>query len=107
MAESSKLTWLEDYTQAMSQARKEKKLLLIHFYKPEDQKHPERRNAADSVVNVEREMEEPGIHEQFEKYVLARLPVDTKITVQGDPLRLLGHRAFEQLRNGPGIAVID
>ncbi len=105
--ESSKLTWLEDYTQAMSQAREEKKLLLIHFYKPEDQKHPDAPDAADSVVNVERAMEEPGIREQFEKYVLAKLPTDTQITVDGDPLRLLGHRAFEQLRNGPGIAVID
>jgi hypothetical protein len=101
------LVWLDNYSQAMDQAKAEKKLMLVHFYRPSDQDRKEAGAAGDSVVNVERALEEPGIREKLDDYVLAKLPLDAEITSKGKSLRLLSHGAFSELHNGAGIAVID
>ncbi len=105
--QGAKLVWLDNYTKAMDQAQAEKKLMLVHFYRPEDQKREAAATAADSVVNVEEALSDGKLADKLADYVLVKLPVDAKITIKGEPTRLLGHRAYAELRNGPGIAVID
>jgi hypothetical protein len=100
-------TWLEDYSQAMAQAKAEKKLMLIHFFRPSDQQRSEAQAAGDSVVNVEKAFNQPSIREKLSGYVLAKLPIDSQITVKGQTIRLLDHGAFSELHKGPGLAVID
>jgi len=91
----------------MDQAKAEKKLMLIHFYRPSDQKRSEAANAGDSVVNVEKAFNQPAIREKLSGMVLTKLPIDAQITVKGQTIRLLDHGAFSELHKGPGLAVID
>ena len=81
--------------------------MLIHFFRPEDQRRAEAAEAADSVANIEKALQEAGIRDKLDQYVLAKLPVESRINVKGESLRLLSHKAFAELRNGPGIAVVD
>ncbi|MCC7086098.1 MAG: hypothetical protein IT427_13935 [Pirellulales bacterium] len=101
------LVWLEDYRAATDRAKAEKKHVLLHFYRPEDQVKKLAPAAIDSVVNIESELTEPGIRERLDNYLLVKVPVQTEIKVKGKPIQLLNHGAFSELRNGPGLAVID
>lgn len=101
------LVWLDNYREAMDQAKAEKKLVLIHFYRAADQNRKEAVAAIDSVANIEKALEEPGIRERLDRYVLAKLPVESEIKVKGESVRLLNHGAFSELRKGPGVAVVD
>lgn len=101
------LVWLDGYKEAMKQGEREHKLMLIHFFRPEDQRRAEAAEAADSVANIEKNFEQDGVREKLDKFVLTKLPVNTSINVHGEEVRLLSHKAYAELRNGPGIAVID
>ena len=104
---SEKPEWLDDYVDAMDRAKAEGKLMLIHFYRSSDQRRKEAGQAADSVANIERAFSSPAIGEKLGDFVLVKLPIDTAISVQRKPLKVLDHAAFSELHKGPGIAVID
>src|SRR6266496_3846341 len=53
--------WLDNYSDAMRQAKADKKLMLIHFYRPSDKRRQEAADAADSVVNIEKQFNRPSI----------------------------------------------
>jgi hypothetical protein len=106
-APAKPLVWLNDYRAATNQAKAENKLVLIHFYRESDQAKKEARAAIDSIANIEKALEEPGVRERLDRYVLAKLPVDAEIKIDGEPTRLLRHGAFSEIRNGPGLAIID
>jgi hypothetical protein len=99
--------WMDDYVAAMDKARAENKLMLIHFFRASDQRRKEAGQAADSVANVEQAFSTPEIQPKLGDYVLVKLPIDTAITYQRKPLKVLDHAAFSELHKGPGIAVID
>ena len=101
------LDWHDDYQAAVDRAEANKKLLLIHFYRPSDQSRKEAASAIDSIESIETALGQPGIRERLDNYVLAKLPVETEIQVDGKAVRLLEHGAFRELRGGPGIAVVD
>jgi hypothetical protein len=99
--------WLDSYSEAMRKAKAEKKMLLIHFFRPGDQRRQEAPDAADSVVNIERCFSQRSVCESLGGFVLAKLPLDASITTGGKPQKLLDNPAFVELHKGPGIAVID
>jgi len=99
--------WLDSYSEAMRQAKAEKKMMLIHFFRPADQRRQEAPDAADSVINVERCFSKRSVVETLGGFVLVKLPLDTSITVAGRPQKLLDNAAFVELHKGAGIAVID
>jgi hypothetical protein len=99
--------WIESYSEAMKQAKADKKMMLIHFYRPSDQRRQEAPDAADSVVNIEKQFNRPSIREALDRFVLTKLPVDATITTGGKVQRALSHQAFAEMHGGPGIAVID
>jgi hypothetical protein len=101
------LVWMDDYSQAMKQAKEEKKLMLIHFYRPSDQQRAEASAAGDSVVNIEQALNQPAVREKLDGFVLTKLPIDSQISVKNKIIRLLDHAAFSELHKGPGIAIID
>jgi hypothetical protein len=101
------LVWMDNYSQAMKQAKDEKKLMLIHFYRQSDQQRAEASTAGDSVVNIEQAMNQPAVREKLDGFVLTKLPIDSQISVKGQTIRLLDHAAFSELHRGPGFAVID
>jgi len=104
---SEKPEWADDYVDAMDRAKAEGKLMLIHFYRSSDQRRKEAGKAADSVENIERAFATPEIQEKLGDFVLVKLPIDTTITVQRKPIKVLDHAAFSELHKGPGIAAID
>src|SRR5262245_7456827 len=106
-AAASSGVWLESYSDAMRQAKADKKLMLIHFFRPSDQRRQEAPDAADSVVNIEKQFNRPSIRESLDRFVLTKLPVDATITTGGKSQRVLSHQAFAEMKGGPGIAVID
>jgi hypothetical protein len=101
------LKWVEDYNQAMKQAVDEKRLMLVHFYRPSDQRRTEAADAGDSVVNIESALNQRGLCEKLAGYVLTKLPLDAQANSKGEKVRLLDHGAFSELHKGPGLAVID
>jgi hypothetical protein len=82
-------------------------MLLVHFYRPADQQRKEAGAAGDSIVNVEKSLNEPGIREKLDGYVFAKLPLDAEIVSKGNKVKVLSHGAFSELHNAAGIAVID
>ncbi|HEY2827924.1 MAG TPA: hypothetical protein VGJ04_10015, partial [Pirellulales bacterium] len=102
-----KLVWLDDYSDAMKQAKEQKKMMLVHFFRPSDQKRTEAVAAGESVVNIENAFEQPAVRENLDSFVLVKLPIDSQINAKGKSIRLLEHGAFSELHKGPGIAVID
>src|SRR5262245_34615099 len=104
---TGKAVWLADYSQAMDQAKAEKKMMLVHFYRASDQKRREAADAMDSVVNVEETFNDLAANHKLDAFVLTKLPLDAEMKIQGKTQRLLDHGAFTELHKGPGIAVID
>ncbi|HZZ28049.1 MAG TPA: hypothetical protein VFE46_08610 [Pirellulales bacterium] len=91
----------------MNQAKAEKKMMLIHFFRPSDQKRAEASVAGDSVSNVEKAFSQLTVPEKLDSFILVKLPIDTQISTKGQNIRLLDHGAFSELHKGPGLAVID
>ncbi len=89
--------WLDDYAAALQKAKTEQKMLLVHFCQDRDP----------NCAAIERTLMAPQIRHTLQRYVLARVSTDASISQQGQPLRLLSHSSFSELRSGPGLAVID
>jgi hypothetical protein len=88
-----------DYRKAMTEAVESRKMLFIYFYDP--QMTPARK-AFESLTLSHLE-----IQEKLRRYVVAKLPIDARITVDGQPLTLLAHASFAEMLGRPGVAVID
>jgi hypothetical protein len=89
--------WLSDYSEAIGQAKRDQKMLLVHFCKPGDP----------NCQAIEQTLARPELRGNLQRYVLARVGTDSTISQQGRPIRLLDHPSFSDLRRGPGLAVID
>lgn len=91
--------WLTDYSQAMSQANSERKMLFIYFHDPEVT--PARRAFEERVLRQEQ------IVEQLGHYVTLQLPLDATIKTGGKTITLLEHAAFREMHGRQGVAIID
>ncbi len=92
--------WLDDYGAATRAAVESQKLLLIFFH--------EKQMTADgkgfqATVNADDELQRL----LREHYVVAKLPVDTAVKIDGNETTLLEHSSFGEMRRGPGIAIVD
>jgi hypothetical protein len=93
--------WHSEYRPAMQAAAESRKLLLIWFFDPAD---------GDGSANFEaRVLGSSAVAERLaRRFVVARLPLDAIIDREGDkPLALIGHPAFAELGQGPGLVIID
>lgn len=88
-----------DYNKAMQEAVQSRKMMFIYFYDP---RMTAARRAFETLTLSQLE-----IQEKLKRYVVARLPIDARITVDGQPLELLSHAAFTEMLGRPGVAVID
>jgi hypothetical protein len=95
---SKRIVWQTDYAQAMAQARREQKMLLVYF----------RSNGADPLRDeFENSLRDRRLYEPMSKSVIVFLPLDAASKTGSQPSTLLSHPAFEELQNGPGVAMID
>jgi hypothetical protein len=74
-------------------------MLFIYFYEP---KMTAARSAFETMTLSHLE-----IQEKLRRYVVVKLATDAEITLDGKPVKLLGHAAFAEMLNRPGVAVID
>jgi hypothetical protein len=95
----AELVWHTDYAEAVRVAQEQHKTLFIYFRKPVPDAASEAfetRSLVESVVAPHRD-----------RYVWARLPLDVTITVDGQPIKVLKHDAFRDMRERQGIAMVD
>ncbi len=90
---------LTHYGLAMLHAKAQKKMLLLWFYEPTP---GEAQTRFETDVLLSDDM-----RELLERCVVVKLPTDTVIQFQGQPLRLLDHEAFKEMNHGRGLAMID
>lgn len=93
------LAWMDDYGAAMKQAEMGRRMMLVYFYDPQAT-DVQRRFEAENLAN-------PQTAARLEKYVLVRLPLDYEVSVGGEVSKLLDHDAFKELKQRPGVAIID
>jgi len=99
-ADSEKpLEILTHYGLAMLHAKAQKKMLLLWFYDP-------RPGEAQSRFETDVLLSD-DVRELLERCVVVKLPTDTVIQFQGQPLTLLDHEAFKEMKRGRGLAMID
>ncbi|MFZ1934382.1 MAG: thioredoxin family protein [Thermoguttaceae bacterium] len=90
--------WLSSYRDAVTAADRQNKMLLIYF----------RDRGTGQCERLEKEtLDDPQVRGKLRDYVCVRLPVDTKITVQGKQVVLLEHEAFREMLGRPGVAIVD
>ena len=82
--------WHTDYFEAYRRAQQEESLLLISFCDGERFYAPQ-----------------PEVVGALEPFVLLKVPVTAAITVDGETKSLIGHKCFQSLDDGPGLAVVN
>jgi hypothetical protein len=93
------ICWHTDYRRAMDVAEEQGKMLLIFFYDPHDG-GPSERFEAETLGD-------PRVRRELQDYVCARLPLETRIVVEGEEQTLLKHEAFREMLGRPGVAILD
>lgn len=93
------LDWDVNYPQAMAEASRSSKMLLVLFY-DEQPSHSQQQFDASW-----RESEQ--VRAAAAKFTLVKLPIDAVVDVDGKPMKLLDHGAFAELRGSAGLAIID
>ena len=99
-AELTKATWLVDYNQAMKQAEQEGKQLFLFFHHGKDDSA---RLTFEEKVLTDAQVEQS----LAQNFVCAKVPVEAQIRLDGQPLQILAHPAFEPMRRTQGVAVVD
>lgn len=90
--------WLADYGQAVAQAKRDGKMLLIHFV---DENDPLSRRLETAAL------QDAEVNRMLRRYELLRLPHDATIAVDKQPIALLKHEAFAEMLGRPGLAIVD
>lgn len=92
------LSWETDYQTAWQRAEQDRKKLLIVFTD---------RTTASQFAAIERQLAESKHALALDAHILANIPTDAKITVNGRETRVLDSSAFSELHGSPGVAIID
>lgn len=90
--------WLADYGQAVAQAKRDGKMLLIHFV---DENDPLSRRLETAAL------QDAEVNHMIGRYALLRLPHDATVTVGEQQISLLKHEAFSEMLGRPGLAIVD
>ncbi len=92
-------SWLDNYAQAMSEAKQSKRMMLVYFYK--DGVDIEKDTFCTKLAG------DAKLRPLTQKHVLVRVPLSKRSSVNGQEIRLVDHQAFKELQGKAGVAVID
>jgi hypothetical protein len=98
-SESPELTWHTDYAEATKRAKLQQKMLFIFFH----DNGPSRLRELFETKSLVDE----NIRKRLERFVLAKLPLDAAIPINGKMTRLLDHAAFSEMQKRQGVAIVD
>ncbi len=90
--------WHADYSQAVAQAKRDGKMLLIHFV---DENNPRSRNL-ESIA-----LQDADVGRLLRRYELLRVPHDATVAIDEQEVVLLKHEAFSEMLGQPGLAIVD
>lgn len=99
-SEQRPLHWHGEYQIAWQQAKEQRKMLLLFFHNPQ-------QNDATTTAVEKTFAENLAIRRQLSKFVLAKLPTDTMIHVDGKRVRLLEDASMGEMHGQAGLAIID
>lgn len=93
------IRWQSDYGEAVRQAKREGRMLLIYFECPEGDKRCRRFQSevlgdADVIADAR-------------NYVCVKVPTDIAVETKEGEVTLLKHPAFREMLGRPGVAIID
>jgi hypothetical protein len=92
--------WHAQYEPAVKAAAAEHRLLFLWFFDPHSVAENER--FAEDVLG------QTAIADVLaQRLIAAKLPLNAQMTWEADPLPLVGHPAFAELRRQPGVAIVD
>ena len=92
--------WLVDFPVAKERAAAEHKLTLVWFY--------DERSAAANEALATKVLQQPEIESLIQQHCVAvKLPLGAAVDSDGGPPRLLDQEDFREMRQQPGIAIID
>lgn len=94
---AERLVWLDNYTQAQKAAIREGKFLCLVFEEA----------GSGPVADFTRLSSDATLVRLASRHVLARLPKDASIRVDGQPVVLLKHAAFREMHGNAGVAILD
>jgi hypothetical protein len=97
--EATELTWHTDYAQAVERAKLQHKMLLIFF-------HDKGVNRLRDLFET-KSLADENIRKRLSNFILAKLPLDAAIPINGKMTRLLDHAAFAEMQKRQGVAVVD
>ena len=93
------LAWHDDYTEAIAEAERERRMLLVVFCAPGDTSRCDSL-ASDVLAN-------PVVREKLGRFVRVKLPLDATILAHGKETRLIDDPAFAEMLGRQGIAILD
>ncbi len=96
---SEPIGWETSYATAMAVAERGQKPLVLVFHRPADASLIQ---AIESAAKTD-----PALRRRLDQVVLARLPLDARISLQGTPTELVNHPAYAGVNRSPGFAVVD
>lgn len=96
-AGTPRVDWRTDYAATMAEAERTAAMMVVFF----DDRSPPCNRFEEETRSDE------SIAASLSAAKCVRLPMDAKITVKGQPVRLLDHVAFASLQGGPGLVILD
>ena len=96
---AEKPVWLEDYPQAMKEAKQSQRMLLVYF-------HEDGVDIAQDKFCMKL-TEDEQLRPRVEKHVLVRVAMSQRYRVQGKDIQLIRHPAFAELQGQAGTVLID
>jgi hypothetical protein len=91
--------WHTDYGDAIGQAERQGKMLLVFFRAPG-------KNPRDELFQS-KTLTDPAVATRLLGYVCVRLPADATIRSGGRPVKLIDDPAFCGMEKCPGVAILD
>ncbi len=91
--------WHWDFDQAVEQARREHKRLLVYLHNPRRFMFCRRFETGT--------LGHPSVQERLADYVCLRLRLNTPITFKGKTLPAINHPKLAEMRGEPGVVVLD
>lgn len=95
--------WLSDYGQAVAAAKREGRMLLVYFCTPGGNAPCNRFRATT--------LSDPQVRARMANYVCVQVclhaTVPNEAGGEGSEIRLIHHKAFEEMLGRPGIAIVD
>lgn len=97
--QSGQLAWHTDYARAMERAERQGKMMLVYFFDPREHELRDRFES-ESLADA-------AVRRKLETYVRVKIPIDTRIVIDGKKVTLIEHGAFSEMLGNQGVAILD